>query len=533
MSRKPPSIAVIDFETDPFKIDRVPAPFAVEFLSDTEVWSYWGLDAAQKLVEFLETIQKPKYTIFAHNGGKFDFHFMVDYLDNPVRIINSRIVSAKLGVHTLRDSYALIPVGLAKYQKDKIDYALFEPDVRENHKAEIMAYLHSDCVYLLKLVSEFVERYGMALTAPSAAMRELKKHYEFATMDAQSDQKFRPYYFGGRVECFETGLLSRPVSGPWKLFDINSSYPKAMRDTLHPKNNSWDIVSKLPNDPNAVYFAHIDATSRGALPVRLKDGIHFPHTRTDFYACSHEINAALKLGLLDIHGIFECQIANETTTFETFIDPLYSQKVEAKKNKDTITEIFTKLLQNSAYGKFATNPEHFKDYYLARDYHEMLAECMVSDYEIEYEGPNYWILAKPSENKERGLYDVSTGASITSRARAHLLEGLALAGRPVYCDTDSIICESFEGNADPLELGAWKLEASADFAAIAGKKMYTLYNSLDDEKPQKLASKGGTLSMQNIVNLCEGGEIEYTNKVPAFRINAEPKFITRKFKKTA
>jgi hypothetical protein len=97
---------------------------------------------------------------------------------------------------------------------------------------------------------------------------------------------------------------------------------------------------------------------------------------------------------------------------------------------------------------------------------------------------------------------------------------LSNAERPIYCDTDSIICEAFHGNLHNTELGGWKIEANGDFAAIAGKKLYAIF---DRDKVIKKASKGCTLSGEQIVEICNGASILYENQVPSFHLHNKGK----------
>ena len=78
MARK---IAVVDSETDPFKYGRVPAPFIWGYYNGNE---YHYFNTTYELVEFL----KPRNEIiYAHNGGKFDWHFVLPYLEDGQEII--------------------------------------------------------------------------------------------------------------------------------------------------------------------------------------------------------------------------------------------------------------------------------------------------------------------------------------------------------------------------------------------------------------------------------------------------------------
>src|SRR5579862_7391491 len=199
--------AVLDFETDPFRYGRIPQPFAVELYTDQTTFVAWGNDCVEKLMDYLEMLETP-CRIYAHNGGKFDFFFIYPYLDNPIRIINNRIVSAKLFHHNLRDSFAIIPVPLRAYAKDDIDYNKLESHRREKHKDEILSYLHTDCVKLFELVSSFIDRFGPMLTIGSTAMQEIQARYDFERLNEEGDAFFRQWYYGGRVECFHSGILS-------------------------------------------------------------------------------------------------------------------------------------------------------------------------------------------------------------------------------------------------------------------------------------------------------------------------------------
>jgi hypothetical protein len=110
-----------------------------------------------------------------------------------------------------------------------------------------------------------------------------------------------------------------------------------------------------------------------------------------------------------------------------------------------------------------------------------------------------------------------------------------LAKRPIYCDTDSIICEGFRGELNDTELGGWKLEAIGDRAAIAGKKLYTIFNTAElhtTGKAIKKASKGVNLTPREIVDVCNGKEIIYRNPVPNFHLDGTADFVERRINKT-
>ena len=518
------SLAVIDLETDPFMHGRDPMPFAAGYHDGQRYMQFWGDDCVAQLIDFLQHACPP-HVIYAHNGGKFDYWYMAHAISAPLKFIDSRLVTARLGQHELRDSYKILPVPLSAYHKDKIDYALMERSVREKHRAEISDYLRGDCLNLYELVARFREQFGDVLTIGGAAMREITKRYDLPKLNAAADAVFRPYFHGGRCEAFEIGKL-RPRRGNWKAYDVNSMYPAVMAKCAHPIGQPDYVTDKLPR--SGFYLATIDATSRGALPLRTKQGLSFPHAREIFNATSHEIIAAKKLGLLDIHKVVQCYAWTATTKFDAFVEFFMQQKIAAERIGDKAARIFAKLLMNNAYGKFAQNPERFKDYELF-----ITAEkCEDAGYEIAGTLHDRIIGARPADTR-RGWHNVATAASITGAARATLLHALHGARRPIYCDTDSIICEALgpDTKIHPTTLGAWKLELEADTFYIAAKKIYSAEHRgkfRDAEGvPLKSACKGAPVGPEIIARIAEGELYSAAIEAPSVRIGAPLKYITR------
>lgn len=553
-------LAVIDFETDPFLYGRIPKPFCCEFYSDEYTEVFWGDNCAEQLVNFLQNLETP-YIIYAHNGGKFDFHFLLKYISNPVLIIKTRITEARLFHHTLRDSYSILPIPLRDYDKMEFDYSRMERGIREQYKSQILEYLHSDCLYLFNLVDAFIKRFGPRMTIGGTAIKELKKLHPFITNGKQHDSIFRQFYYGGRVQVFQHGILE----GPWKYVDVNSEYPSAMKYFKHPINGYFDYSDKMPGNFDNPFFITFRGRNRNALPSVTEEGeLIFTKEEGLFKACSHEIKIALEHNLIEIDEVLECYISTLNLTFEEYVDKFYKEKSEAKANKDKATELFSKLLLNSAYGRMGINPENFADWVIHKDFGN--EEELIKDgysQAADYEDLELW--SRPTEIKDEQFCDVAIAASITSAARSILLTGLQSADQPLYCDTDSIICRDFNGEIDKYKLGAWDLEKTGDIVAIAGKKMYALYqrNSLDcfrdnylssvawkcakcklgfrlhselakhqGECNVKLSSKGGSLNLAEIVELARGATINFKNDAPTFSLRKSPTFITRTFNKT-
>ncbi len=540
----PPEVGILDFETDPFKFGRVPEPFACGVLWRGIYVSFWGPDCWRRAADYILSIKVPVIW-YAHNGGKFDFFFMWPVLENPVKLINGRIVQATLGIHELRDSWAIMPFALARYKKTSIDYAKFEPEVRDTHRDEILDYLHDDCCDLYDLCAAFVQRFGFRLTIAGTGYRELHKLCPQEPQSEDHDARFRPFYFGGRVECFDSGILV----GRFKVYDVNSMYPAVMRDCDHPIGRKYvrlslptlDTDGWIEGYPGAFYFADVEGENIGALPTRDTSGmkgLRFDTPSGVFHTTSHELRVAIELGKFKVSRILEAQIPLEVQRFEAFVDEFSALKTAAKLAGDRIGELQNKYVQNAPYGKFAQNPEYFCDYLIVikgqdSDPEETCGpdceERCTEHYHIDKEADKWRVWAKYSPHPR--YYDVAIAASITSAARAVLMRAIAGAKRPIYCDTDSIVCESLRKvEIDPAKLGAWKLEAIGDCMAIAGKKLYALFNK---GIPVKWASKGTKLRPEQIRIVATGGTALWESEAPNFSLTGTKKFLVRRPRKTA
>jgi hypothetical protein len=270
------------------------------------------------------------------------------------------------------------------------------------------------------------------------------------------------------------------------------------------------------------YFVTVTGKNKNAFPLRLDDGsLSFEISHGTFNVTSHELITALKYKMFEIEQIEKLLVPEQTISFGWYVDKFMSEKVEAKKNKDKVSELFSKLLLNSAYGKTSQDSSAFKEYYIRTpdtDYPDFS-----EGWELKEIMPLYEVYEKPNPSDK--YFDVAIGASITGAARAVLMEAYALAERPLYCDTDSLICEGLQGvDLDPYRLGAWDCEGEGDQLAIAGKKLYALFK---EGKPQKMASKGARLKPSDIIELCKDNIIEWKNDAPNFSLKRPTQFIKR------
>lgn len=555
-------LCTFDTETDPFAEKRVVKPFTCGFYChELNLYQdFWGDDCITQFFDWLEcevklgTFGDRELVILTHNGGNFDFYFFTEEFDAGSKpfIINGRLVRVYARGFEFRDSFPIMPFALGTYDKEAIDYRCMEKGFREVFRDVILSYQKRDCTALYELVSRWYEIFGDKLTIASASLAMLRSFHGYETMSESIDLEMRPYYFGGRNQCFATGVMT----GDFYIYDINSSYPDAMKKYNHP-------ISATPHKTRDMtersHFAHIRAWSDGALPIRKDDGgLAFPVGTNDFFACVHEINAGINTGTLRIQQVYSAIEFDRMGKFDGFVDFMYDKRVGYGEAGDEIGKMHYKFGLNSPYGKFAQDPRKYENWMFDPDdiptplYCEPCAKALVKGEGIddcircaskEY-SPWGWrlhtvhegrpIYSQPQRVRASGFHNVATAASITSAARASLLYGISASTRPLYCDTDSIICESMTPSPfivfDEKKLGAWKTEAQGDTVCIAGKKLYAVF---DDGVEIKKASKGVKLTAEQIRRVCDGEVIEYAHPVPKFSLGGDARFTTRRIRRTA
>ncbi|MGH2612850.1 MAG: DNA polymerase [Rhabdochlamydiaceae bacterium] len=513
--------ATADCETDPFLHGRVPKPF---------IWGHYDGQEFNYFFEtkdFVEFISKRKEIIYFHNGGKFDMHFLFDFLSpqSDIMVVNGRIAKIKLGDCELRDSFMLLPVPLSAYKKDEIDYTKFEKHTRKRHLDEIHTYLKTDCVYLYEILEKNFELYGQKISLASSAFDFWHKNFsgqEYKPKSCQGFFKFfKDYYFGGRVECFQKGL----INFPFKMYDIRSAYPYAMLEN-HAFGTEYTVSTRLPDKNLELCFVHLRAQSRGALPVR-GSGLGFPSDNEfrEYFATGWEIKTGFETSTLKIDKIYRVTKFLNTISFKEYVSHFYKEK-ESYRDTDSARYLLAKLYLNSLYGKFGQNSNDHKNYELAE---ARFIEAKIEDgFSFENMIGIHALMSEPVNDKDKKFYNVATAASITGFVRAYLFKHILSADTPLYCDTDCIVSKNLPCDLGP-EIGQWDLQGEYSHGAIAGKKLYAF---IGEKGKEKISSKGVKLNAKEIFDVAQGQEILYKNDAPTFSIGKEASFLKRRVNMT-
>lgn len=588
---RPKPIAACDCETDPFLAGRAPVPFIWGYLRGDD---YREFSSTEDFVSFVCT---QSVTLYAHNGGKFDFVFLLPFIAKlsetgivKAQIINGRIISVMLGQCELRDSFAIIPVALKELGgKKDIEIWKLERVHRGKYAKEIKEYLYHDCLSLYRAVDAYRNAAGKLKTIASNALGFAKRiGIDPGKTNFRFDANFRRYYFGGRTECLQPGTHKNLA-----ILDIKSSYPYAMQHD-HASGHeffSGSSLDGLSREEIQRSFITLECHASGCFPIRNgAQGLCFPQGFNEYNVTGWEYVAALDLGLLQNVRIIEVRTFAGKINFAPYVKHWFEYKESHPKKTDPTNYTIGKIMMNSLYGKLAQNPARYFDYKIVKagtqfchcrydreaNRLEYNPECPIKDAEDHGwmpgpENDDYEIHQRPSLYKyaydhgadwvQKNIYkNVATGASVTGFARAHLLRAMHSVGieHVVYCDTDSLTVLKGANTASlpqTGELGSWELEeANAPVGHFAGKKLYAVQQSVDGKF--KIASKGARLNQKDIVRMIDGhrtayqerddktafdrieaitnGEtFQWENAAPSFTLAGRANFVVRNIRSTA
>lgn len=576
-SRSKRDFWTVDAETDPFHncadqyclkckgVGRVPKPFTWGAYNGlTEEFYEWS--STRELADFFRA---KKTIVYAHNGGRFDYHYLRDEIntDENIMIIAGRMSRFKIGEAEFRDSLNIFQQTRLKDfgNKLEIDYAKMEAETRDdpNIRAEISRYLRVDCVDLWNNLARYFAQYGRGLTQAGAAMRVWSKMAKVKPPRQTKEQfkRYKPYYYGGRVECFQSGVKTKKCT----VVDRNSAYPHAML-SRHPFSTDGIVSDTLPVESEIERsLIRLQCVSEGALPYRSATGeLTFPHDgeSREYFVTGWEFVAGLEFNAIRKVKILECHTFPLSIDFQEYIHFFYNKRLEAKAIDDKPENIFCKLFMNSLYGKFGSNPagahggedednpaDGYQEYLLASN------ESIARWSNPKQDGGAYtsykpWgertLMIRPLPEFRHTYYNVATAASITGYVRADLFRASRLCHGLIYMDTDSVTAEDVSRLPIGKALGQWKLELECQRYAVAGKKNYAFeatdtslmdYHAYDSRVEKtghwKIASKGARLTPEELVRVASGEKILYRPESPTYTITREqPRFINREIRMT-
>lgn len=558
--------------------------------------------------------------VFAHNGGKYDFNFLLQsFLFNPDIIVTDIIprgsgllcfsIQQRNPVHisngeaykiTFRDSLALLPFGLAKLAKafqvkvlkGNIDYDFlkqiwdetsYTEIIKSNpekykiinkgkknfryfnisqgvehelySKKDLINYLQDDLISLWQCLDTFfqwplVQKAGPCFTTASQAVKVWQTYITkpIHKLSGTSDDFIRKGYFGGRTEVFKSvfdsnynltknkdnfskeALKTLKFQQGKKLnyYDVNSLYPTVMRDKDFPnKCNGW----VYDYNPKALGFWEVTVDVPENMffpPLGIKHSVNdsekliFPTGIFKGIWTTFELEYAKKLGIkiLKVHAGITFQ--NGGRMFKDFIDDLYSIRLEAKKKKDSVGDVLSKLMMNSCYGRLGLNVNR----------EGLCLDTGESGLKIHSEiinpvsGESVRIMSK-SVVLDNAFTNVAISAYVTAYSRI-LMHKIYLKSGPnhtYYTDTDSIFTTKIFPTGN--KLGQLKLEYTTKSAVFLLPKTYINEGVEGESFSKKVTMKG--FDKKKIKDFTvEDFRRQLRGEVDSLLVNQEAKFATLK-----
>ena len=377
--------------------------------------------------------------------------------------------------------------------KGSIDYEEYRP-IGHVLTDEEKDYIVKDCRIVAQALKTQLDKGLTKMTNASDALNGYKsiiskKMFEkwFPVLPLHVDEDIRRAYKGGFVYVNPKYRGKRGLKG--QTYDVNSLYPSRMYDEVLPYGYPMYFEGEYEEDKNyPLYIARIRCEfklKKDHIPtVQLKNNRAF--VETEYLTSSNgEIvemtltNVDLQM-LLDHYDIPYIEYVNGykfkgvTGMFKEYID--YWSHI--KETSTGALRALAKLMLNSLYGKFATNPK-------ARKKIPMLDHDNIVRYVLD-------------EPELRDPVYTAMGCFITAYARNKTIRSAQkVYDRFIYADTDSLHLVGYDIpdiDIHPTKLGYWKHEGNfVDSVFIRAK---TYMETMKHETSNTSLKKYATLMTQ-------------------------------------
>lgn len=399
---------------------------------------------------------------------------------------NGCIINIFDSLKILKNKVAILPktFGLDE-SKGEIDYHKNRPlgYIPTNEEID---YLYYDVKIVADALNIMFENGINKMTLPSSALHWYKKQKGeklfddlFPTLDESVDSFIRRSYKGG-FTWLNPKFKNKIINGG-EVFDVNSLYPAMMRTKPLPYGEPVYFEGQYKNDklyPLYVqgFFCRFHVKKNHIPTLQLKHTFRF--SETEYLTKSIEEQAYICLTSVDLklffdhYNVWDIEYAggykfmSTNNLFTDYVDYWTQQKIKASEENNKGMRTIAKLMQNSLYGKFGTNPKgrnkipHFED--------------------------NRVVYNKSEEANRKSLY-IPVATFITSYARDFTIRSAqACFSRFIYADTDSLHIEGHEKpdiEIHPTKLGKWKNELTFQKAKYLRSKCYMEYGK-DPEKDE-------------------------------------------------
>lgn len=484
--------------------------------NDCRVWGYGVMEIGNEknyeidnsIEKFMKWCEKSQGDLYFHNL-KFDGSFIVSWLlNNGFEHSDSGLpktfdtVISNMGqwymiticygykgrrkLHTtIYDSLKKLPFSVDRIGQafnlttQKIDvsqefYSRFRP-VGHKITDEEYEYIYHDIKVVAGALQVQFEQGLDKMTAGSDSLSGYKasisnKLYDkyFPTFSIELDSNLRKAYRGG-FTWLNKKYEQIDIDGGI-VFDVNSLYPAMMYHKFLPYGEPLPFFGEYELDETfPLYIQHIRcefALKDNKIPtIQIKGDLRFSGNeyletskgnRVDLYVTNVDLELIKDhYDLYDVEYVQGWKFRSKQGMFKNFIDRWTMVK---ESSTGAIREL-AKLMLNSLYGKFATNPD-------VTNRIPYLKEDGALGFELgeeEFKDPEY----------------TPMGAFITSYAREETIRTAQLCyDRIIYCDTDSVhltgtdIPDILKDKVDPTKMGYWDFETTFEKGRYLRQKTY-------------------------------------------------------------
>lgn len=484
-------------------------------LNDCRVWAWAACEIGNfdnfkygnSIEDFLHFCSgRENYTLYFHNL-KFDASFIIWYLlDNGFEyikdikdrhdksftcLINEMGAFYSMEIYfkankkkpnkvTIYDSLKILNFSVDKIAKDfnlpiqklEIDY---KAKREVNHKLtdEEISYIKNDVEIMARALDILFNMGLTKMTIGSNALsfyKSINKNFilYFPELNYNIDENIRRSYKGGFT--YLNPVYKEKETDKGIVLDVNSLYPSVMMNERMPIGNPIYYEGKYDNDKLYNLYVQVISCSfklkNNKIPtIQIKGNLSF--IPNQYLESSHGDIVTLTLTSVDLELFLKHYEVYDLTfhegykfkstkgLFNSYINYWSDEKIKAKKEGNRARYLTSKLMLNSLYGKFGTNPNvRTKQPYLDE---EKVLRFKFNDKEIG-----------------KTIY-IPVASFITSYARRKTIETsqairdytLSKYGKDyyIYSDTDSIHMLDLPEDElkqfidiDEYKLGAWKIE---------------------------------------------------------------------------
>ena len=467
---------------------------------------YYG-NSIDEFIEFCRN-KRENYVLYFHNL-KFDGEYIFNYLlNNDYKCIKDKkdredktfttlisdtgqfysieiFFETKNKKHinkvTIYDSLKILNFSVDKIAKD-FNLPIRKLELNYHAKREIghilteeeIDYIKNDVEIMARALEFMFNENLKKMTIGSDALsnyKEMNTNFSkyFPLLPYQIDLDIRRSYKGGFTYLNE--VYKEKETGSGIVLDVNSLYPSVMKYEKLPFGEPLYFEGEYMEDK--LYSLYIQTFScsfelkEGKIPsIQIKNNLSF--VPNEYVKSSKGDIVTLTLTNVDLKLFFENYNVYDLTyhsgwkfkgikgLFTKYIDYWSEKKINAKKEKNNVIYIISKLMLNSLYGKFGLNPN-------VQGKYPYLNEEGIVKYKMY-----------PKEIRD-SIY-IPVASFITSYARnktirtSQAIKDYTIKNYNkdyyIYSDTDSIhlldidenILKSFV-DIDDYKLGAWKIES--------------------------------------------------------------------------